>query len=195
MNSPRFLGSITLGNYFSCPQWQVYHSSHTERYAPIDSKYPHHPLIKPMTCDRGAVPDDDQSEIHLRYTLVMSGPKVNLSPKEKRAVKDFLASVRLAYGEKIQSAALFGSKVRGDSTEYSDIDILLVVTDGHWKFQQAITKISSEIALKYDVLLDVRIISTTRWKYYAEIQAGLYQNISRDAVPYTVRKKQSSLAG
>ena len=107
---------------------------------------------------------------------------LNLSPKERRAVRDFLASVRLEYGGKIQYAALFGSRVRGDSSEYSDIDILLVVTDDHWKFQQAISKVSSEIALKYDVLLDVRIISTTRWQYYAEIQAGLYQNILSDAI-------------
>ena|SRR3972149_5227501 len=108
---------------------------------------------------------------------------LNLSPKERRAVRDFLASVRLEYGGKIQYAALFGSRVRGDSSEYSDIDILLVVTDDHWKIQQAISKVSSEIALKFDVLLDVRIISTTRWQYYAEIQAGLYQNILSDAIP------------
>jgi predicted nucleotidyltransferase len=120
---------------------------------------------------------------------------VNLSPKEKKAVRDFLASVRMAYGEKIQYAALFGSRVHGDWTEYSYIDILLVVTDDHWKFQQAINRIGSEIALKYNVLLDVRVIRTVRWQYYAEIQAGLYQNISRDAVPFKVRKKQSSLAG
>jgi predicted nucleotidyltransferase len=114
---------------------------------------------------------------------------INLSPKEKRAVRDFLTAARLAYGEKIQHAALFGSRVRGDSTEYSDIDILLIVTDDHWKFQKAISKISSEIALKYDVVLDIRVISVARWQYYAEIQSGLYQNISRDAVPFKVPKK------
>ena len=120
---------------------------------------------------------------------------LSLSSKEKRAVRDFLATVRLAYGEKIQYTALFGSRARGVSTEYSDIDILLVITDDHWKVQQAISRISSQIALKHDVLLDVRIISTARWQYYAEIQAGLYQNISRDAVPFNARKRHNSLAG
>lgn len=127
--------------------------------------------------------------------VTQTRPVLNLSSKEKKAVKDFLASVRLAYGGKIQYAAMFGSRARGDSTEYSDIDILLVVTDDHWKFQQAITKISSEIALKYDVLLDVRIISMKRWQYYAEIQSGLYQNISREAVPFKFYKNHSSLVG
>ena len=34
-----------------------------------------------------------------------------------------------------------------------------------------------------DVLLDLRIICNARWKYMAEIQAGLYRNISKDAIP------------
>ena len=96
----------------------------------------------------------------------------------------------MAYGNKIQRAALFGSKVRGDSTRYSDIDILLIVTDDHWKFRKAISRISSDIALKYDVLLDVRIISVSRWQYMADIQSGLYQNIAKDAVPIKITKRR-----
>lgn len=98
----------------------------------------------------------------------------------------------MAYGNKIQRAALFGSKVRGDSTRYSDIDILLIVTDDNWKFRKAISKVSSKIALKYDVLLDIRIISANRWQYMTEIQSGLYQNISRDAIPIKIAKRKSS---
>ncbi len=116
---------------------------------------------------------------------------LNLSSRERTAVRDFLTAVRMAYGENIQYTALFGSRVRGDSLQNSDIDVLLIVTDDHWKVQQSISKISSEVSLKYDVVLDVRIISTSRWQYYAEIQAGLYQNISREAVPLKVRIKHA----
>ena len=116
---------------------------------------------------------------------------LDLPLKEKKAVRAFLTAAQLAYGNKIQRAALFGSKVRGDSTRYSDIDILLIVTDGNWKFRKAISKISSEIALKYDVLLDIRIISANRWQYMTEIQSGLYQNISRDAIPIRITKRKS----
>jgi predicted nucleotidyltransferase len=112
---------------------------------------------------------------------------LKLTSREKKAVREFLAAVRLTYGEKIHYSAVFGSRVRGDSLEDSDIDILLIVADDHWEFQQAISKISSGIALKYDVTLDVRIISKSRWQYYAEIQAGLYLNISKESVPFNVR--------
>lgn len=108
---------------------------------------------------------------------------VNLSPNESNAVQEFLFRVRRAYGEKIERAALFGSKERGDSTEYSDIDILLIVTDDDWRFEKSIIEIGSDISLEYDVLLDLRILSVGQWQYLADIQAGLYQNITREAVP------------
>lgn len=115
-------------------------------------------------------------------------PALKLSEKEKKAVREFIRTVRLAYGDKIQQAALFGSKVRGDSTRYSDVDILLIVNDERWKYRQPFSVILSNIALKYDVLLDVRVISEERWQWMKNIQAGLYQNITRDAVPIRFRK-------
>ena len=113
---------------------------------------------------------------------------LKLAPKEQKAVREFLRAVRLAYGNKIQSAALFGSKARGKWTKYSDIDILLIVADDRWNFRKAIWSIAADIELKHDTLLDVRVISETRWEYMKRIQAGLYQNITRDAVPIPFRK-------
>jgi predicted nucleotidyltransferase len=118
---------------------------------------------------------------------------LNLSPKEKKAVREFITTVRSAYGDKIQRAALFGSKVRGDWTKYSDVDILLIVEDDKWKFRQPFSVIISDIALKYDVELDVRVISAARWQYMANIKAGLYQNIIRDAVPIRFRKNMTTV--
>lgn len=113
---------------------------------------------------------------------------LKLSVKEKKAVREFIRTVRLAYKDKIQRAAFFGSKARGDFTRYSDIDILLIVNDDKWKYRQPFSVILSDIALKYDVMLDVRVISASRWRYMENIQAGLYQNITRDAVPIRFRK-------
>lgn len=123
--------------------------------------------------------------------VTQTRPTVALPEKEKKAVREFISAVRKAHGNKIQQAALFGSKVRGDSNRYSDIDILLIVTDDNWKFRKAVSGISSDIALRYDVLLDIRMISASRWQYMADIKSGLYQNISRDSVPIRIIKKRS----
>lgn len=121
-----------------------------------------------------------------------AGPALKLSPKEKKAVREFIRAVRLAYGDQIQRAALFGSKVRGDGTKYSDIDILLIVADEKWKYRQPFSVILSDIALKYDVEIDARVISAARWQHMKDVQAGLYKNISRDAVPIRFRKSVTS---
>ncbi len=120
-------------------------------------------------------------------------PALNLAPREKKAVREFVRTVRLSYGDKIQRAALFGSKVRGDDTKYSDVDILLITTDEKWRFRQPMSVILSDIALKYDVALDVRVISAKRWESMKAMQAGLYQNISRDAVPIRFHKKTATV--
>jgi uncharacterized protein len=120
---------------------------------------------------------------------------LNLSAKEKKAVQEFIRTVRSVYGDKIQRAAIFGSKTRGDWTKYSDVDILLIVEDDAWAFRKAIIQIDSDIELKYDVLLDIRVISAARWQHMENIEAGLYQNISRDAVPIPFRKIAAASVG
>ena len=122
-------------------------------------------------------------------------PALSLSPKEKKAVREFITMAGLAYGEKIQHAALFGSKVRGDDTKYSDVDILLIVAEEDRKFHRSIIQMAAEIELKYNILLDVRIIPTARWRYLAEIQSGLYKNISRDAVALRLHKRITPASG
>ncbi len=119
---------------------------------------------------------------------------LKLSQKEKKAVREFIEAVRLAYGERIQRAALFGSKVRGDWTKYSDIDILLIADDDKWSFRKDIWMIASGIELEYDLLLDIRVISAKRWETMKNMQAGLYQNISRDAVPIRFHKKTAPVS-
>ncbi|MCQ3936538.1 MAG: hypothetical protein DPW18_05755 [Chloroflexi bacterium] len=119
---------------------------------------------------------------------------LKLSDKEKQAVREFIRMVRSVYGDKIKYAALFGSKVRGDYSKYSDVDIPLIVTDDKWKYRQPFSVILSDIALKYEVKLDVRVISEARWQYLANIQAGLYQNIVRDSASIRFRKTTSARA-
>jgi len=110
----------------------------------------------------------------------------NLSESERTAVLDFLARVHSTYGEQIQRAMLFGSKARGEATTESDIDVLLIVADETWQLRDEICKVSADVSLKYDVLLDARVIGEARWQYMSEIRAGLYQNISSEAIPLAI---------
>ena len=109
-----------------------------------------------------------------------------LSEIERSAVLDFLARINSTYGRQIQKALLFGSKARGEANPDSDIDVLLISADETWQLRDEICNISAAVSLKYDVLLDVRVIGETRWAYMSKTQAGLYRNVSSEAIPLAI---------
>ncbi|MEA3459354.1 MAG: nucleotidyltransferase domain-containing protein [Chloroflexota bacterium] len=68
-----------------------------------------------------------------------------LSESERAALEAFIARLRECYADEVVHVILFGSKVRGDFDEGSDLD-LLVVKSEDWRFhQQAVRSTSGGI--------------------------------------------------
>ena len=106
-----------------------------------------------------------------------------LTPNEEQAVKSFVERLFERYFERIRQAVLFGSKARGDSGTWSDIDVLIVVDDDDWRFQHAISNIASNVSLEYDVLIGPRVIGQARWERMRQDRFGLYRNVAAEGIP------------
>ncbi|MFN3967254.1 MAG: nucleotidyltransferase domain-containing protein, partial [Endomicrobiia bacterium] len=52
---------------------------------------------------------------------------MNLTDTEKQALKEVVDRLRKLYGDNLSKVILYGSKARGDATDDSDIDILVVL--------------------------------------------------------------------
>lgn len=64
------------------------------------------------------------------------------------------------YGNSVKDVILFGSQIRGDSNEYSDYDVLIVLeNDYSGKDENQILDLCYDIDLKYNILLDIHLIS------------------------------------
>ena len=64
------------------------------------------------------------------------------------------------YGDSVRDVILFGSQARGDSNDYSDYDILIVLNkDYSGKDENQILDLCYDIDLKYNILLDVHLLS------------------------------------
>jgi len=64
------------------------------------------------------------------------------------------------YGNSVKEVILFGSQVRGDSKDYSDYDVLIVLEKEYsGKDENKILDLCYDIDLKYNILLDVHVIS------------------------------------
>jgi len=80
-----------------------------------------------------------------------------LNENEEAAIKEFSNTLKIKYGNKIKSIRLYGSKVRGDSDKFSDIDLFILVDEKNAKIRQFILDTAYELNLKYDVILSVII--------------------------------------
>jgi predicted nucleotidyltransferase len=77
-------------------------------------------------------------------------------------VKQFLINL---YQEQLEAIILYGSQARGDATEYSDIDILVVLKSAINPYQEIdrTSEIIAELCLNYDVVISCHFISSEKF--------------------------------
>jgi predicted nucleotidyltransferase len=107
----------------------------------------------------------------------------HLTTRERQAVRAFIRRLHERFPGRILHAALFGSKARGDSQPWSDIDILLVVEEEDWPLRQEISTLAARVSLEYDVLIGPRVIGQERWERMKQQRFGLYETIAAEGIP------------
>ena len=97
-------------------------------------------------------------------------------------IKEFRQEIKKLYGKRLKDIILFGSWARGEATDESDID-LLVVLDGTVVPGIEIDRmidIITEMNLTHSILISVYPVSE---KTYATINSPLLINVRREGVP------------
>jgi uncharacterized protein len=76
-----------------------------------------------------------------------------LENNEKLAIGEFERTLREKFGKRIRSVLLYGSKARGSSERYSDIDLFVLVDREDKELRDFALATAYELNLKYDVIL------------------------------------------
>jgi len=85
-----------------------------------------------------------------------------LEKKEREAIEVAINVLKKRFPMK--KVILFGSKVRGDSDEFSDIDLLLITTRPlHWREEKAIVDTLFDLGVEYDVVFTPSFASFEEW--------------------------------
>lgn len=93
----------------------------------------------------------------------------HLAEREKAALSEFVARLREKYADELVLVMLFGSKVRGDFDEESDLDVLVVIESDGWSFHREISFIGSRVSLDYDVNLSPKAITKDHYRILQEL--------------------------
>lgn len=105
-----------------------------------------------------------------------------MDAKLREILKEFRTEVKRLYGKRLKSVILFGSWARGDATEESDVD-LLVVLEGKvvpGKEIDRMIDLITEINLKYGMLISVYPVSE---KAFFTLNSPLLINVRREGTP------------
>ncbi len=105
-----------------------------------------------------------------------------LTPHEREVLAEFLSRLRERCGDRIAHVWLFGSKVRGDSDEESDVDLLIVAHDGDDTLRKAIGEIAYDLSLEHGVLLCEHVVSTWRFAQMHARQELIYKNVVGEGI-------------
>ena len=105
----------------------------------------------------------------------------NLTEKEKQAVKELIDELKKLYGDNLSRVILYGSKARGDATEDSDIDIMIVLKDVKDKSKELekVIKLTTEIDFRYETLISVTLQSEEE---YLKKRTPLLLNVRKEGI-------------
>jgi predicted nucleotidyltransferase len=110
---------------------------------------------------------------------VKNWQEIKLGPKEKQAVEKAAGILKKRFA--IDQVILFGSKARGTSDQYSDIDLLLIgPTLLHWREEKAIVEILFQVGQEFDVIFSPLFASSEDWEGGIFRQFPIYQEILKE---------------
>ncbi len=108
--------------------------------------------------------------------------KKPLTESEERALARFKGALQSLLGDNLLSLHLFGSRARGEETEESDLDVLVVVRKKNWALCRRIVEESLDVDLAYDTNLAPTILSAQEYQQNQEYGTPFYRNIEREGV-------------
>jgi len=115
-----------------------------------------------------------------------------LADRERAALDEFLTKLREQHGNEVVLVSLFGSKVRGDFDEESDVDVLVVVKDKNGHIRDDLVALEMDLMLKYNVVISSLIMSKENYEWHRRYRAPLYRNIEREGIDLWMRTPKSS---
>lgn len=103
---------------------------------------------------------------------------VQATRRREQAFDAFARGVKDALGDEVHEIVLYGSTARGEATETSDVDVLVVLerTDGNRR--EEISRLAFEVGLEYDVAISYHVQSRERFE--SRRTAPFLKNVLRD---------------
>ena len=106
-----------------------------------------------------------------------------LTSTEQHALERFKAVLESLLADNLMSLRLFGSRARGEGTDESDLDVLVVLREKDRSICRRIVEEALETDLVYDTNLAPTILSAEEYQQNREYQTPFYRSVERESLP------------
>lgn len=103
-----------------------------------------------------------------------------LGKDEETELAEFTREVVSKYRDIIELIELFGSAVRGELQEDSDLDLLIVVKTNPFKVRKGFVSLATEMCLKYGRLISLKIYDKEQYDYLNYLETPFMKNIEKE---------------
>jgi len=107
---------------------------------------------------------------------------MRLTEKERKIIEDFKKRIEEKFPGEIINVLVFGSKARGDATEESDIDIIVVTSSDDWRKGDKIREIGYKLDEEIGYTLSIQVISQAHINYLRNNNFQFIKNIEQEGI-------------
>jgi len=108
--------------------------------------------------------------------------KKALTQKEKDGLARFKGALQTLLGDDLLSLRIFGSRARGEGTDESDLDVLVLIKRKDRALCRRIVEESLEVDLAYGTNLAPTILTVDEYRQNQEYGTPFYRNVEREGV-------------
>jgi uncharacterized protein len=108
---------------------------------------------------------------------------LQLRDRERIALEEYCAALRARFGARLRELALFGSHARGEATDGSDVDVLVVIDAMTGAEGREVAYLAGDALTFHDVLLSPFVVSSERMTELRARERLIAREIERDSVP------------
>lgn len=105
-----------------------------------------------------------------------------LNKTEREVIGSLVKELKEKLGDEIISIRLFGSKVRGDFYEDSDIDIFILVKEKTLDIREKVSDLTADYIFNYDLPLSAVLYDLFEYQKNKELGSFFFENVEKEGI-------------
>ncbi|NOX89823.1 MAG: nucleotidyltransferase domain-containing protein [Calditrichaeota bacterium] len=105
-----------------------------------------------------------------------------MNKRIEEILRNFSIDVKKELNDNLVAQYLFGSYLRGQENEFSDIDILVIVKKAGFSIREKLSELAADYSIKYGITISPVLKSIDVWEKNERYQTLFFREITHNGV-------------